>query len=99
MRSPWLTASMLALALSACGDLCSQQSPCANDTKLTEAQIQECRDLTKDGAKCAKEQKDLVQCRNDKTTCDASGKTDGAKLLVDCQAQFDALNGCLTATP
>ncbi len=84
------------VVLGACGDLCSQQSPCANDTKLTEAQIQECRDLTKDGAKCAKEQKDARQCINDKTTCDGSGKTDGTKLAAACSTQFDALQTCLT---
>jgi hypothetical protein len=86
--------------LGACGgDLCSQQSPCPNDPKLTEQQIQECRDATKDGAKCAAEQKAARQCINDHTTCNSSGVTDGAKLSAACQTQYDALTQCLVATP
>ncbi len=86
-----------AAGLAACGgDPCSQQSKCSGDPKLTETDIQNCRDATKDGAKCAKEQKAALQCSIDKATCTANGVTDGNKLAMDCATQFNALTTCLT---
>jgi hypothetical protein len=52
-----------------------------------------------DGAKCAKESKALLECINGHTQCTQAGVTDGTKLLMDCQSQYDAKNTCVLGAP
>ncbi len=92
-------AVVCSLTLAACGgDVCSGSSKCSADTKPTDAQITACKDLVKDGAKCASQYKSLAECMQSNQVCGSDNKTDGTATAAKCTTQLAAYTTCFTAS-
>jgi hypothetical protein len=68
---------------------------CPNEAATTQADTDGCA-KSKADAKCGSAYVDFLKCAGANVTCDAAGKSDGAKLLATCKTQYDAYSSCVT---
>ena len=94
-------AALISLAIGCGGGDPCAGSPCANDSKPTSTQYQNCVNQHNDNknAKCNAQSVAIELCAQQNTVCTSGGTTDGSRsstaFNANCKAATDALVCCI----